>query len=299
MSFGYSVGDAVLITGLAWKTVQNARRACGEYDELTREVWSCHTVLRRFQRELEDANSTLNENEDCEELETILDGCKKVLRVLDIVLVKYSALSEEERSKRKLWQKIRFGNGKVEDIRDQRGQLTYHTHALSLYLNIHTAGSVGRVERQMKESGGDLKELRLAVNDITAHLLSADGNKGEGSILSTYSNDDKAVWKEFRRELVRDGFRSSVIRRHKDVIKAYIEEIGSRGLLDEEGPHPIEDQPLTSHGNSDRSWSPFSEDEEEDIPTTLPESALVAEQQASRIAARQSEASKDAADVLL
>lgn len=35
---------------------------------------------------------------------------------------------------------------------------------------------------------------------------------------------------------MRDGFSSLVIRKHKDTIKAYMKEIGSRGLLDDEDP---------------------------------------------------------------
>jgi hypothetical protein len=51
MSFGYAVGDFFLVTQLAWATVQNARRACGAYDELTREVCNLHIVLRRLEHE--------------------------------------------------------------------------------------------------------------------------------------------------------------------------------------------------------------------------------------------------------
>ena len=53
MSFGYSIGDAVLLTQLAWKTVQNARKACGEHHEITQEVLSLHVVLRRLEHAVE------------------------------------------------------------------------------------------------------------------------------------------------------------------------------------------------------------------------------------------------------
>ena len=86
MSFGYSVGDAVLLTGLAWKTVQNARKACVEYDELTRELNACHVVLRRLERELGLDDSPLLREEDSEELETIIDGFQRVLKLLDTIL---------------------------------------------------------------------------------------------------------------------------------------------------------------------------------------------------------------------
>ena len=244
MSFGYSVGDAVLLTQLAWKTVQNARKACGEHDELTREVLSLHVVLRRLKQEVEKPGCLINKSHETyeEELEVMTDGCEKVLNVLDQVLTKYNALSEQERSGRKLWQKIRFGNGKMVDLADWRAKLTYYTSAISLFLNIVSMGSMGRVERQMNNAGGDLREIKVAVNSITAHMMSRS-NRNEGSILTAYVDDDRAVWKEFRRELVEDGFSSSVIRKNKRLIKAYIKELGSRGLLDEEDPnHDAEEQ---------------------------------------------------------
>ena len=242
MSFGYSVGDAVLLTGIAYKTVQNVRRACGKYHELTSQVKTSHVVLQRFERELSNPDSLLHKEDDHEELTPILEGSQKILRVLYIILQKYNTLSEQERSGRRLWQKIRFGNGEVEDVRDQIGQLSYYTQALSLYLNLHTVGSLGRVEKHMKESGGDLKDIRLAVNDIAAHLSASGSNQREGSILSTYSNDDESVWKEFRRELVKEGFRSSMIHKHKDLIKAYLYELGNRGLLDGEDPDTLQEE---------------------------------------------------------
>ena len=239
MSFGYSIGDAVLLTQLAWKTVQNARKACGEHNELTQEVLSLHVVLRRLEHEVakpETACKGVRSGEsDNEELQVIVNGCRRVLNILDQVLTKYNALGEQERSGRKLWQKIKFGNGKMADMAEMRAKLTYYTSAMSLFLNMVSMGTMGRVERQMNDTGGDLKEIKAAVNGITAHLMSSS-NRHEGSVLTAYADDDRAVWKEFRRELLGDGFSSSVIRKHKGLIKAYIEELGSRGLFDDEYP---------------------------------------------------------------
>ena len=90
----------------------------------------------------------------------------------------------------------------------------------------------------------------------------------EGSVLTAYTGDDRAVWREFRRELIIEGFSSSLIRRNKALIKSYIKELGSRGLLDEnpvaddEAEQSIEehhaDQGRQSHseGRSDQERQP-------------------------------------------
>ena len=255
MSFGFSISDAVLLVNLAWSTVQKSRKACGEYDELTREVSSLHVVLQRLHEESKKPESPLNKPDDTfkEELSTMVFGCRKTLRVLDKILAKYNALSSDERSSRKLWQQIRFGNGQIATLLDQRSMLTYYTSALSLFLNTVSTGKLGRIEGQLNNAGGDLKELRLAVNSITAHLLSKSNQ--EGSVLTAYADDDRKVWREFRRELIGDGFSSRFLHKHKGLIKAYIQELGDRGLLDDQLPETGELSPNTRTCSRTTKWS--------------------------------------------
>lgn len=236
MSFGFSVSDLVQLVQLAFRTVQNSRKACGEHDELTRETSSLHTVLRRLQQEASKPECPINRHGDTyrDELATLISGCGRVLNVMDKVLEKYNALGDQEKSIRKLWQKVRFGNGQMVDIGNLRSKISYYTSALSLFLNMVSMGSIGRVEKKMDEAGGELREIRLAVHSITAHLMNAADK--EGSILTAYADDDKAVWREFRRELIRDGFSSSILRKHKNIIQDYVKELGSRGLFDETDP---------------------------------------------------------------
>lgn len=241
MSFGFSVGDFVLLVQLAFRTVDNARKACGEHNELTHETSRLHAVLQRVQQEASKPESPINRPGDSyrEELASIASGCRRVLNSMDKILEKYNALSNQEKSVRKLWQKVRFGNWQIVDIRDLRLKITYYTSALSLFLNMVSAGSIGRVEKQMDEAGGDLREIRHAVHRITAHLMNTTGK--EGSSLTTYQDDDKAVWKEFRRELIWDGVSSDIIQKHKKTIQEYVKELGSRGFLDEADPAPLDE----------------------------------------------------------
>ena len=236
MSFGYSINDVISLTRTVWNVVQNTRKACGEHDELTREVSILHVVLKRLEHEVAKPENPVNKPDDSywEELEFIASRCHRVLKELDQILKKYSALSEMERSGRKLWQKIKFGNGQMADLAEYRSKVVYYTSGLSLWLKMISIGTMGSVEKQMNDAGGDLKEIKEAVNGITAHLTAKD--RPEGSVLTTYKGDDKAIWKEFRRDLIRDGFSSSVIGKHRHLIKAYIRELGDRGLLDDADP---------------------------------------------------------------
>ena len=232
MSFGWSATDIANLVQLAWRTYQGAQRACGAYADLTNETQSLHIVLNRLEKESKDPRSLINRPGDTsrEEIGTVASGCEKVLGYLDKVLKKYNALSEEERSVRRLYQKVRFGSEEM-SLKDLRDKTTSYTSKLSFYLNLVSMGSMGRVERKMEHAGKDLRSLKGAVNKIAAHLL--NGAHSEGSVLSSYSDDDKTVWKEFRRNLIKQGFISEQLRKYGPLIQDYLGELSERGVFDD------------------------------------------------------------------
>jgi hypothetical protein len=168
-----------------------------------------------------------------------------LLKVIHKVLEKYNALSDEKRRTTRLWQKIRFGNGELKDMAKVRQEISTYTSAITLFLNLLSMGSQGRVEEHMENHSEELRELRKSLNWITSSLQAASGNR-DGSILTSYADDDKAIWKAFRRELVEEGFSSRVLSKHKELIKDYVLELGARGALDVKDSESSieEDQPV-------------------------------------------------------
>ncbi|OWP02417.1 hypothetical protein B2J93_3205 [Marssonina coronariae] len=247
MSFGYSVGDCIVLSQLAWNTYQGAKKACGEHDELTREVSSLYKVLNRLQRELSNPESLVHKAslDKRQELEEHAAGCEGILRTMDSVLTKFNALTGEQRRGRKLWQKIKFGNGQVKDLADIRIKLSAHTSAIMMSLNLCSLDSLGRVEAvlvrvEAKSTSHDkqLRGIRSALHWVTANMAAASG---EGSVWTSYTNDDQAFWRGLRRELIKEGYRSTTLQRHKTLIKDYVEELGNRGVFDDILELDIED----------------------------------------------------------
>jgi hypothetical protein len=225
MSFGYGVGDIITVTTLALKAIQNTRQACGQYDELTREVTSLHIVLSRLQHEAENPSSLLLHLsvDEKEELNHILKSCDEILKILNAILEKYGTLGDGGRSATKLWQRVRFGNGEMQDLNNIRNQLSSQTASLALFLHLVALGSQGRVERQMVRQMGALQDLQRSI-DVTTSTVPTVGNR-ESSILTTYENDDKDFWKEFRRELIAQGCSSEMMAKHRALIVDYIKEL--------------------------------------------------------------------------
>ena len=90
MNFGTSFSDGIILGQLAYQAFQNSKKACGEHDELTREVSALHTALRRLNEEVATPESPINRPSYTSgtELRRISGDCRKVLWVLNRTLDK-------------------------------------------------------------------------------------------------------------------------------------------------------------------------------------------------------------------
>jgi hypothetical protein len=237
MSFGYSISDIIGLVQLAWTAVEGARRACGEYDDLTRELSSLHSVLNHLHFELSNPESLVNSTEDVRraELSNHIKGCERNLGHMNAILIKYNALSERDRKGKQLWKKLRFGNGPVHEVAKIRAKITTYTAAISMSLHLLALGSQGRVERHLTGQAGDLRGIRESINLLVAK---ANAQSPEGSVMTDYANDETTFWRNLRRELVNDGYPSKAIQGQKKLIQDYIRELGSRGVLDDRADKP-------------------------------------------------------------
>ena len=251
MSFGWSGSDVFLLAQLAWNTIQNTRKACGEYDELTRETLRLHAILQRLEQEVTKSDSPVNRPGDTskKQLKHIASDCQNILKQLDKIMAAYAALTKEKRNSRKIWQKVRFGNGQIADLSDLRLKITRYTSEMLFYINLVTIGTIGRIEQQITKDRGVLNNIKIAIEKKIAHSVLSEANI-EGSIITRYNNDDTSFWRSLRRELVKEGLTSAAIHKHKHLIKEYVKELADRGVLDDGSPGKNDDQ-HDSDRNSD------------------------------------------------
>jgi hypothetical protein len=162
--------DIIRLVQLAWTVVESARRACGEYDDLSRELSSPHSVLNHVHFELSTPESLVNSAEDVRraELSNHIKGCKRHLGRMSAILIHYNSLSDKDRKDKQLWKKLRFGNGPVHDVAKIRGKILTYTAAISMSLHLLALGSQGRVERCLTGQAGDLKGIRESINLLVA-----------------------------------------------------------------------------------------------------------------------------------
>lgn len=216
MSFGASPSDIIIVVTFARRLYKQCRNAGGEYLEISREVRGLHTVLRHLKYEVEDPESILNRerNRYGRELAPIIGDCDYTLKQLDELLQKYGRLGrEKDGSGKRLWDQIRFGSAEMDELGSLRMKLINHKTSITVFLDTIQLHESGRMSATLDVHGEQLDAILDKVDKVAARM----GNRmdGGGSVLTTYDDDDKEVWKQFRRELVAEGFSSDVLMAHK------------------------------------------------------------------------------------
>jgi hypothetical protein len=236
MSFGFSISDIIALTKLVTRTYDGWKKACGEYTGITHDLGVLGMLLMRVEAEAKAPTSLFAHNpDDIRGWKTLSKSCQTLVAELAEVLNKYKSLGT---SRRRNWDKIRLGNKNLDGLSQQ---LIKQIASISAFVSVLGISSQGRVENEV------FPELLQRMDHIAAQIRA--GNASSSTALTTYDNDDKAVWREFRRDMISVGIRSRDIHRYSAALKTYLARLQREGLLDEEEP------PKT---NIDRYLEPYS-----------------------------------------
>lgn len=197
---------------------RKCRSAGGEYDEISREVRDLHTVLRHLKYEVEAPESPLNRDSSIwsRQLAPIIGDCDFTLRQMDDLLTKYGRLAPNgtggtnPTSPRVPWEGHKFGSNEMDQLGGIRVKLISHKTSLTLFLDTIQLHQSGKMATTLNTDGGQLDVILDKVDKIATKMQTSGG-----SIMTNYDDDDKEVWKQFRRELVAEGFSSDVLQQHK------------------------------------------------------------------------------------
>jgi hypothetical protein len=239
MSFGYGVSDFVALSKFVWDVIQNTRSALGAHNELTREVTSLHIVLQTLEQEVSKPESLLNrrENKDAdrrEQLAVLAGDCRRVTRSLSHIIKKYDAVPDAKGSARRLKQRVQFGNTEMKNLNEIRKRIGAIISRITFFINIITLGSQGRVEQLMNSHRSENPEMKELVFKMDL-LLAGQQDKTREESISTYADDDKMFWREFRKQCVEAGYPSSKLKKNRTFIKDYIKAVSDSGVLDDRG----------------------------------------------------------------
>lgn len=180
-------------------------------------ISALHTVLRHLKYEVEAPESPLNRDHSIwgRQLAPIIGDCDFTLRQLDGLLQKYgrlSSASSSPSSPRILWDKVKFGSNEMDTLGAIRVKLISHKTSLTLFLDTIQLHESGKMAQVLDNQGGQLDVILDKVDGIARRMAPP---RRDGSVLTSYEDDDREVWKQFRRELIQEGFSSDVLQQHK------------------------------------------------------------------------------------
>ncbi|SMR45428.1 unnamed protein product [Zymoseptoria tritici ST99CH_3D1] len=241
MSFGFSPSDIVTLVNLAHKTYRGWKTACGDYADITSSLDGLLVLLERIENEAEQPHTALiRSRKDRDNVRDIISACTATIQELSSIISRYRSLGLGK-SREKNWEKICFGSKNLDSL---KAKLLQHHSALSAYLSAVGLSSLTRIEQDLHALPD---KIQKTVDGLAAEIRAG---RREGSVMTTYDDDEKDVWRQFRRELIGDGLRSSFVHRYKPQIRRYLRDLAGDGLLEE--------AELTSEGHEIPRGSPPS-----------------------------------------
>ena len=201
----------VQLAAKAWKM---SGELCGHKVATTQDLLNLYGVLKRV-----DCWGNLNYTADTqEEVEILLDTCKKVLSQTVSFLGAYQTMGEHEE---RLFGKqfLEFGSfscRQTEILEELRKKFNHHAERFSYVLILASKQLVGK--KQQLKGGKDA--LGFAVEGLTARMMA----KGEFrlSMLARYPDNEPTLWAECHKGLSEKGFSEDFLARHREAVLVYV-----------------------------------------------------------------------------
>ncbi|KAJ3524838.1 hypothetical protein NM208_g11892 [Fusarium decemcellulare] len=251
MSGGSTVQRIDAIDALARTLYLRAKQSGLPFTDVASAVRNLHRALRHLRIEAADQDSRLNNSNPSStslysrQLSPLIEDCDFTFAQLESLLDKYgdgrAVMPDEERLR-------------DDGLSVMRTRLVNDKTSIELFLDAVQLHAENRPARVVDGSQAGLEGIKDKVDEIAAKLFR---NRNE----SSFTEDEDDLWREFKTELENEGFSPQVLRKHKDVLRAYIRELESiqnqyggnyptvRGLLEHEAmSQPNSPQELDANG---------------------------------------------------
>ncbi|KAM0430984.1 hypothetical protein ACHAPT_005618 [Fusarium lateritium] len=257
MSGGSTVQHIDTIDAIARSLYLRAKQSGLPFTDVAAAVRNLHLALRHLRTEAADQDSLLNNPHAsssslyARQLSPLVEDCDFTLAQLESLLDKYgdgrAAMPEEERLR-------------DDRLSVMRSKLVGDKTSVELFLDAVQLHAENRPTRVVDGSQEGFEGIKDKIDEIANKLFR---NRNENS----FTEDDDDLWREFKTELEKEGFSPQVLRKHKDVLRAYIRELESvqnqyggnrptfRGLLEQEAKFQPS-SPKELEGNSYDKYPP-------------------------------------------
>lgn len=209
------------VDAFARSLYQRVKQSGAAFVDVASAVRCLHLALRHLRVEAADPDSLLNRPD----VTVYARQLKPVVEDSDFTLSQLAALLDK------------YGHGKSvddEQTRDERVEVM-RTKLISGKTNIdmfldtvQLHASAAQPDRVVNNgSQPSLEGIKDKVDEIASRLFRRSDGKG-------LVEDEDGLWQEFKAELEKQGFSPQVLRKHKDVLRAYIRELESMSNLNDQ-----------------------------------------------------------------
>jgi hypothetical protein len=130
MSFGFSSGDIIALSELAWRCYKACRDSSDQFQRISGEVSNLKVVLDETKEAIEE-NQPLSPTREGR-LKLAIEECEKALQDLEKLLGSYESMNTQNQ---RVWDRLNFG---LKDTADIRSRMISHTATLgALSQGIH------------------------------------------------------------------------------------------------------------------------------------------------------------------
>ncbi|KPM35021.1 hypothetical protein AK830_g11554 [Neonectria ditissima] len=259
MSGGSTVEHIDAVDAFARTLYLRAKQSGLAFADVAAAVRQLHLALRHLRVEAADQDSLLNNRAHgsspacSRRLRPMVEDCEFTLDQLEAVM-------------------DRYGDGRPsgdEQARDDRlavvrSRLVSDKTNVDMFLDTVQLHTPANKPYQVDGRQPDFEDIKDKVDTIANRLFH---NRDYGS----FNEDEDSLWLEFKAELEKEGFAPQVLRKHKDILRAYIRELESnmsggtyptvRGLLEREANSlPTSPKELPAY-NTNEKFYPGMKDE--------------------------------------
>ena len=129
MGFGYSVGDIIAVSTLAWKVYRSCKDAPASFQNIAGDISSMHAVLTNIAETLEELTRLDRKKKDT--LTLLRDACEQLLSGIDACLARFRSLGTQSTRTR---DRLRWSQAAVDDVRARLPGVTARLALFSTHL---------------------------------------------------------------------------------------------------------------------------------------------------------------------
>ncbi|KAL1880019.1 hypothetical protein Daus18300_001382 [Diaporthe australafricana] len=236
------------VAATARNLYRRAKISGPEFADIATGVRPLHSVLKHLRAEAEDPDSLLNADGYessiyARQLTPIVEDTDFTLKQLDTILEKYGSYpSDSENPENGRRDRANSSAKRMEDReRDMvaliRTKLANQKTNIDIFLDTVQLHNPTRQHRPVDLEHADdqqMNKIKDKVDVVAARLFQRRAMALASGDVAHESEDQ--MWQQFWAELVKEGFSSDVLRKHKEVLRAYIRELDSNGYLDDKPP---------------------------------------------------------------